>query len=309
MFDFCTLLSGCFNLNFSNERKSGAMTNSNYTLLIGDPSYSSWSLRGWLAFSLGNIPVNLRITRFYQPGFAEDLEPFYPAKTVPAVLCSDGSVWTDSLAIIEELATRHPQSGLLPDNPRDRATARSLMAEMHSGFMALRSECPMNTRTAYTETPFSAEVKKDLDRLERLWSARSGKWLFGPYSAADAYFAPVAARIAGYSLPVSDQAQAYVDAHLDSIYFRQFRALGLTFDQQITYVRDFPEKPWPGPAPLKAKATNRTDSVNKVCPYSGKAVHEFLEFNGKIYGFCNPRCRDKTVIDPEAWPAFMALTV
>ena len=281
---------------------------SDYTLLIGDPSYSSWSLRGWLAFSLGNIPVNLRITRFYQPGFAKDLEPFYPAKTVPAVLCSDGSVWTDSLAIIEELATRHPQSGLLPEDPAQRATARSLMAEMHSGFVALRSECPMNTRTAYAEPTVSAAVKEDLARLELLWSHRKGTWLFDTYSAVDAYFAPVAARIAGYSLPVSEQTQAYVDAHLHSVYLRQFRALGLSFDEQSTYRRDYREKPWPGPTPLQARATSRTDSVNKLCPYSGKAVQDFLEFYGKVYGFCNPRCRDKTVFDPEAWPAFMALT-
>ena len=83
---------------------------SDYTLLIGDPSYSSWSLRGWLAFQMANIPAKIQITRFYEPGFFEDLKPFHPAKTVPVVLCSDGSVWTDSLAIIEELATRHPQA-------------------------------------------------------------------------------------------------------------------------------------------------------------------------------------------------------
>ena len=63
----------------------------------------------------------------------------------------------------------------------------------------------------------------------------------------------------------------------------------------------------PGPAPLPARATERTDSVNDTCPYSGQPVQDFLEFNGKVYGFCNPRCRDKTVLDPEAWPAFMAL--
>ena len=101
----------------------------------------------------------------------------------------------------------------------------------------------MNTRTAYTQTPVSAAVKEDLDRLESLWSKRSGTWLFGAYSAVDAYFAPVAARIAGYSLPVSEQAQTYVDAHLRSTNFRQFRALGLTFDEQSTYRRDYHEKP------------------------------------------------------------------
>ena len=278
-----------------------------YRLLIGDPSYSSWSLRGWLAFTIAQIPVDLEITRFYEPGFTEDLKAFYPARTVPAVICSDGSLWTDSLAIIEELASRHPEAGLLPDDPIQRATARSLMAEMHSGFSALRSTCPMNTRTAYTEAPVTEAVLEDLNRLEQLWSQRDGLWLFGPYTAADAYFAPVAARIAGYSLPVSESTQAYIDAHLKSVPFRQFRALGLTFDQQKTYIRDVPEIAWPGPTPLTARATNRSGSVNKTCPYSGKPVSHYMEFDDNIYGFCNSRCRDKTVFDPEAWPEFMSL--
>ena len=279
-----------------------------YRLLIGDPSYSSWSLRGWLAFTIAHIPVNLEITRFYEPGFTEDVKAFYPAKTVPAVVCSDGSVWTDSLAIIEELASRHPEAELLPNDPVQRATARSLMAEMHSGFSALRSACPMNTRTAYSNVPVSEAVQDDLNRLEQLWSQRNSLWLFGPYSAADACFAPVAARIASYNLPVSEAAQAYVDAHLNSVPFRQFRALGLTFDPQATYIRDFPEVAWPGPSPLPALATNRTDSVNKTCPYSGKPVRYYLEFDSKVYGFCNARCRDKTMFDPEAWPDFIAIT-
>ena len=109
------------------------------------------------------------------------------------------------------------------------------MAEMHSGFLALRSDCPFCSERGFR--PAEESVVKTLSHLV-VWRV---------YSAVDAYFAPVAARIAGYSLPVSDQAQAYVDAHLRLIDFRQFHAIGLTFDEQSTYRRDYHEKSWPGP--------------------------------------------------------------
>ena len=281
-----------------------------YDLLIGDPSYSSWSLRGWLAFSAFGIPTNSTITRFYEPGFHQDLAPFAPAKTVPVVRAADQSLWTDSLTIIEELASRHPEAGLLPADPVKRALARSLMAEMHSSFSALRTECPMNTRLAYEDVPISDALAADLARIDALWAVTedsAGPWLCGDYSAADAFYAPVAARIAGYSLPVSETSKKYVEAHLTHLPFRQFRALGLTFPAQETYNRDYAVKAWPGPKPLVATATSHTNAVNETCPYSGKAVTDFLEMDGKVYGFCNPRCRDKTVNDPAAWPAFMAL--
>ena len=282
-----------------------------YKLLIADPSYSSWSLRGWLCFAAINLPVSVRITRLYEQQFTADLTAFSPrARTVPIATASDGAEMTDSLTIAEELAQRHPEAGLLPAAPQERALARSLMAEMHSGFHTLRGDCPMNTRTAYAKSPVSDGLLSDLYRIETLWQRRKTPWLFGEnYSAADAFFAPVAARIAGYNLPVSPDARAYIEAHLHHLPFRQFRAWGQTFAAQDTYRRDYPLAEWPGPAPLAARAADAdaADSVNKSCPYSGRDVTDFLEFSGNIYGFCNPRCRDKTVLDPAAWPAFMAL--
>jgi glutathione S-transferase len=160
----------------------------------------------------------------------------------------------------------------------------------------------------------SEAVKADLDRLEELWAlarSRHGTdtpWLFGAYSLADVFFAPVAARITGYGLKVGPEAQAYVAAHLADPAFRRWRALGLTvsYDPE-PYAMDLPHLPWPGPNPLPARAVETGPSVNEACPYSGEPVSDFLEFEGKVYGFCNPTCRDKTVNDPEAWPAFMAL--
>ena len=125
---------------------------------------------------------------------------------------------------------------------------------------------------------------------------------------ADVFFAPVAARIAGFSLPVGADAQAYVQAHLAHLPFRRWRAMGMVHGGTLArYAQDHPVLPWPGPAPRPAVATDRTDSENDRCPYSGDPVTDFLELDGRVFGFCNPFCRDKTVADPEAWPKFMAL--
>lgn len=276
-----------------------------YDLLIGDRSYSSWSLRGWLAFRAFGISVKIHKTRFYEDGFQQDLKPFFPAKTVPVVKCSDGSLWTDSIAICEELHSRHPDAGLLPNDPALRAKARSLIAEMHSGFGTLRNDCPMNTRTAYEKSPVSEALQADLDRLELLWSDRTGPWLCGEYSMADAFYAPIAARVAGYALPMSENALDYVNRHLNHNEFRQFRAMGLTEAPQDFYVRDYPEKPWPGPAIIAAEAVENGPAENVLCPYSDLPVTHFLKIEGRVFGFCNAFCRDKTLHDPAAWPQFM----
>jgi glutathione S-transferase len=185
---------------------------------------------------------------------------------------------------------------------------------MHAGFTALRSHCPMNLRVSYTDCAPPDAVLADLARLELLWSwarqetGAQEAWLCGAYSAVDAFFAPVAARIAGYNLPVGAEAAAYVAAHLAHPSFRRWRAMGLAdgADQEV-YRRDYPRRPWPGPAPLAARAVDQGPSVNGSCPYSGKPVTHFLETGGRLYGFCNAFCRDKTVADPEAWPKFMAI--
>ena len=122
------------------------------------------------------------------------------------------------------------------------------------------------------------------------------------------FFAPVAARIAGYGLPIGPDAQAYVDAHLADTAFRRWRAEGLTVRYDpVPDALDLPTGRWPGPAPRPARAIIEGTAENAACPYSGRPVTDLLETGGRIFGFCNPGCRDKTVNDPEAFPKFMAL--
>lgn len=285
-----------------------------YELVIGDRAYSSWSLRGWLLFDAFGIPVTLHRARLYTDELPTLLQEFPPARTAPTMRTPAGTVVPESLAIAEELASRHPGAGLWPADPEHRAVARALAAEMHAGFSALRSHCPMNLRVSYTDCAPPREVLADLARLETIWAwaraatGAAGPWLCGAYSAADVFFAPVATRIATYNLPVGPQAQAYVAAHLAHPSFRRWRAMGMVdgADQDF-YRRDYPRRPWPGPAPLPARAVEGTGAENPACPYSGLPVTHALDLQGRRFGFCNAFCRDKTVADPGAWPAFMAL--
>ncbi|MEO3416842.1 glutathione S-transferase [Roseovarius sp. CAU 1744] len=284
-----------------------------YDLILGDYAYSSWSLRGWLLFERFGIARRTGMVNFKKGGVAEQMPEWAPARTVPAVRTPEGALLTESIAIAEELAQRHPEAGLWPDEPGARATARSLAAEMHAGFAALRGECPMNLRLAYAGVTPSEAVAADLRRLEAIWDyARDlctpdGPWLCGAYSAVDAFYAPVAARIAGYGLQVSESAQAYVSAHLADPAFRRWRAMGLVHGEVLDrYRKPFAVADWPGPVPLPARVSN-ADPENANCPYSGKPSTHMLELEGRVFGFCNAFCRDKTVADPAAWPTFMAL--
>ncbi len=285
-----------------------------YDLVIGDRSYSSWSLRGWLLFDAFGITVKTHKARLYTDELPVLLKQFFPARTAPTMRTPDGSVVPETIAIAEELATRHPDAGLWPADPHARATARVLAAEMHAGFAALRSHCPMNLRVSYADCQPPEGVLADLARLETLWAwARQTTgsrtpWLCGDYSAADAFFAPVATRIATYNLPVGPDAMVYVNAHLSHPSFRRWRAMGMAdgADQEF-YRRDHPRRDWPGPRPLAARAVDGTASENTACPYSGGPITHVLELSGRRFGFCNAFCRDKTVADPEAWAKFMAL--
>jgi glutathione S-transferase len=282
-----------------------------YDLVIGDRTYSSWSLRGWLLFARFGLPVRTRLAPLRSDDFARTMAEFAPARTVPTMRTPEGWVVQDSLAIAETLAERHPEAGLWPADPAARARARWLAAEMHSGFRALRMACPMNLAKAYAGFVAEAEVRADLDRIEALWagaragSGAGGPWLFGAYSAADAFFAPVAARIAGYELEVGEAAAAYVAAHLADPAFRRWRAMGWAEHRPLTnYHKPLPERPWPGPAVREARASDTGPALNPLCPYSGKPVTHYLVIGGRTYGFCTAFCRDKTLADPEAWPDF-----
>lgn len=285
-----------------------------YDLAIGDRAYSSWSLRGWLLFDAFDIPVKTHSARLYTNELATLLKDFFPGRTAPTMRTPDGTVVPETLAIAEELASRHPDAGIWPTDPKARSIARVLAAEMHAGFTALRGHCPMNLRVSYSDCAPTDAVLADLDRLQTLWAwaraetGATGPWLCGDYSAADAFFAPVAARIAGYNLLVTPDAATYVAAHLAHPSFRRWRAMGMVDGaDQDYYRRDFPVRPWPGPQVLAAKAVATGPSVNATCPYSGKPVTDYMELGGRVWGFCNPFCRDKTVADAEAWPKFMAL--
>ncbi|CUH66023.1 glutathione S-transferase [Thalassovita gelatinovora] len=226
-----------------------------YELYIGDHSFSSWSLRGWLMLEKFDLPFKAHLVGLYGGTFKEDLSALAPARLVPVLRTAEGTVIGETLAIAEELNSRHPDRNMWPQQANARAFARWIVAEMHAGFTALRSECPMQLLHQYQGFAVSDAVRTDLDRLELLWDkARSefgqgGPWLFGRYSLADAFFAPVAARIAGYDLPVGDQAQAYIETTLVDPAFCRWRAQGLTktYDP-VPYALKLPTKAWPGPA-------------------------------------------------------------
>jgi len=213
-------------------------------------------MRPWLLFDRFKIPHDVR-TICFDDGLVPELLPeIAPAKTVPALRLPDGTVIGETLAIAEELASRHPDLPLWPVAPHARATARALSAEMATGFMALRGACPMNLRKCYTDFAAPEAVTAELRRIETLWDhardtcAPEGPWLCGAYGIVDAMYAPVAARIAGYQLNVSPSAQAYVDAHLAEPSFRRWRALALTHGPELArYRMDLKSTHWPGDAP------------------------------------------------------------
>jgi len=188
------------------------------SLLIGNKAYSSWSLRPWLLLKQFGIPFEETLVPLYGPESKEKLLAFSPAGKVPALRCDDSLVW-DSLAIVECVAERYPDLAIWPRDPAARALARSLAAEMHSGFTALRGEFPTNFRRPPRPVGApSPAAAADIARIDAAWrDARArfgseGPFLFGAFSAADAMFAPVVCRFSTYVLDVSTKAQDYMRA-------------------------------------------------------------------------------------------------
>jgi len=193
-------------------------------LYIGNKNYSSWSMRPWVLLRAFGIPFEEVKLRFdFTPGsdFYQALAKITPAGKVPVLVEDDGFAVWDTLAITEYLAERHPEQALWPREVRARARARSLCAEMHGGFGALRSLCPMNVEASLPEIgaeklESSAALRQDLARMDALWSealqVSGGPFLFGTFCAADAYFAPVVMRVTRYGLPLSPASQAYARA-------------------------------------------------------------------------------------------------
>jgi glutathione S-transferase len=178
-------------------------------LIIGNKNYSSWSLRPWLAMKVLGLSFDEVRIPLYRPGSKEQILRYSPAGRVP--ILHDGStvVW-DSMAILEYLAERHPQ--LLPQDAAQRAKARAVSAEMHSGFPKLREHMSMNIRKHYPGKGRTPEVLKEIERIEAIWSETRGPFLFGAFSAADAMYAPVVLRFRTYEVQV--RKKGYMDAML-----------------------------------------------------------------------------------------------
>jgi glutathione S-transferase len=210
------------------------MRMSDLTLVIGNKNYSSWSLRPWLALRMAGLAFEEIRIPLYQAGSREQILRHSPAGRVPILLHGGVTVW-DSLAICEYAAELAPGAGLWPENRALRAHARSISAEMHSGFGALRSAMPMNLRLAGARLvkPPSPEVEADVARVLAIFEecrqrhGAGGDFLFGPFTIADAMFAPVATRLRSYSVRLPARSQAWVDAIWSLVPMQEWAAAGV----------------------------------------------------------------------------------
>jgi glutathione S-transferase len=187
------------------------------TLVIGNKNYSSWSMRPWVLMKQLGIPFEEKKLRFHSSEWDAQIERWSPSRLVPVLWRGEQSVW-DSLAIMETLAEWHPDKGVWPREDAARAFARSIAAEMHSGFRDLRGKMPMNIRASHPGKGMTPEVKANIDRIEGLWNearkrfGAGGPFLFGAFSAADAMYAPVVMRFKTYDVSLGHEAARYCEA-------------------------------------------------------------------------------------------------
>ncbi|MDO3563734.1 glutathione S-transferase family protein [Ralstonia pseudosolanacearum] len=185
-------------------------------LVIGNKNYSPWSLRPWLLARQAGIPFEEIRLRLGSESFAAEARRYSPAGRVPVLVDGDLTVW-DSLAICETLAERFPRARLWPEDPKARAHARSICAEMHTGFTALRGQMPMNVTAVLPGMGWNVAVQRDVDRIAQIWTelrqkyAAEGPFLFGHFTVADAFYAPVVSRFATYGVRLPELAKAYAD--------------------------------------------------------------------------------------------------
>ena len=187
------------------------------TIYLGNKNYASWSLRAWLALKATGEAFEEVVIPLFQPGSKETLLKYSPSGKVPALHHGDTVVW-DSLAICGYLTEKFPAAGLWPDDPAAKAMARSISAEMHSGFQALRRDFPMNIRSSFPGREFSPEAQTDINRVMAIWrQCRSrfgegnGDFLFGRFTIADAMYAPVVTRFLTYDVKLDRQCADYCE--------------------------------------------------------------------------------------------------
>ena len=203
------------------------------TLAIGNKNYSSWSMRPWMALKAAGIAFDeVEIPLYTGPADKQRILDFTPSGKVPVLVDGDVTVW-DSLAIIEYLAERFPEAGLWPQDVASRAHARSISAEMHSGFMALRNECGMNIHRPIRAKPLSDDAKANIARIQEIWTdcrakyAGQGPYLFGAFTGADAMFAPVVHRFRTYAIDLTPPVRDYMETMLANAAFQEWTTAAL----------------------------------------------------------------------------------
>ena len=202
-------------------------------LIIGNRSYSSWSLRGWLAARQSGLAFETQVIPLYRGNWdavKAGIPELAPSQgKVPVLWDGDGVVW-DSLAILGYLSDKVGRDRYWPKADDARALARAMVAEMHSSFGALRSELPFNLRMEPVAKPLTDAVRADVERILTLWAqararfGQGGPFLFGTFGAADIFFAPVVVRFRQYGVPVPGFAAAYMDAVWDHEWLETWRA-------------------------------------------------------------------------------------
>jgi len=203
-------------------------------LVIGNKNYSSWSMRPWLALRANKIPFDEVFIPLYTDNKADKdrILSFTHSGKVPALIDGDVTIW-DSLAIIEYAAERFPEARLWPEDRAHRGHARSISAEMHSGFMALRNECGMNLHRPVRAVELSADARANVARIQEIWiecrerHRKLGPFLFGAFGAADAMFAPVVHRFRTYAIAVAPEAAAYMETMMALPAFAEWTRAGL----------------------------------------------------------------------------------
>jgi glutathione S-transferase len=196
-------------------------------LYVGNKNYSSWSMRPWVALKGAGIEFEEVLIPFDFPAGNPDIKAISAAGTVP-ILEHDGLLFGESLAIIEYVAELFPEKRVWPTGPKDRALARSYCSEMATGFRALRNAAPMNMRYPKKKLAVADDVKANIRRIEQIWHKgiqdSGGPFLFGDFSAADAYFAPVVVRFDSYLLVDHPVTLAYMQAVQDHPAYRAWAA-------------------------------------------------------------------------------------
>jgi glutathione S-transferase len=199
-----------------------------YRLYLGNRTYSTWSLRGWLVGKLAGAPFDAVMVSLDSVGDNAGTRAYSPSRLVPVLHDGATVVW-DSLAIAEYLAERH--AGMWPSDPAARAHARSITAEMHAGFRALRNDMTMCIRERVDVRPWSPALVRDIDRVTEIWTTTrerfgaGGAFLFGDFSIADCFYAPVAFRFQTYGVtPATPAAAAYLRALLAQPFVREWEA-------------------------------------------------------------------------------------